>query len=150
VKQAEDTFTAELPLGEPAPADLPIPAPVPAWRRALDAAIAADPRGRQGIAERLEVTRAYVSRVAGGDLTDKPPPKFISRVQAVLMQVDCPFLGRPIPPDQCRAFAARSYAQIKQPEVAHWRACMRCTARAPYLPPARTHPAHQSDQGDEK
>lgn len=144
----EDHFAAELPGLDPAAADLPeapaaeaadlpIPAPLPAWRRALDAAIATDPRGRQGVAERLEVTRAYVSRVAGGDLAARPPARFIERVHAALMQVDCPYLGRSIPPAECRAYASRSYAQVRRHEVDHWRACLKCTARAPELAPQR-------------
>jgi hypothetical protein len=103
--------------------DMHVPAP---WRQAFDTAIATDPRGRQGVSERLGVTRAYVSRVAGGDLTPRPPPRFIARVQAVLMQVDCPHLQRALPPAECQRFAARSYAQVSQFEVAHWRACRAC------------------------
>lgn len=142
----------DTPQAEAAPpaADFPIPAPVPAWRRALDAAIATDPRGRQGVAERLQVTRAYVSRVAGGDLTAKPPPLFIERVRAALMQVDCPYLRRSIPPAECRAYADRTYAQVSPPEVAHWRACRKCDARAPELAPQRPPQGPQGPQGEAK
>lgn len=128
MKQPEYHVTAELTGIEPA------------WRAALDAAVAADPRGRQGVAERLNVTRAYVSRVVGGDLTAAPPARFIARVQAVLMQVPCPHLQRLIQPAECQAYAARTYAQINQFEVDHWRACRSCPAKAPMLPPARVQP----------
>jgi len=112
------------------------PAVAPAWVLALSTAIATDPRGKAGVAERLGVTRAYVSRVVCGDLAATPPERFVARVQAVLMQVQCPYLARLLPPDQCRSYAQRSYSQVNQFEVDHWRACRRCPNKAPPALPA--------------
>lgn len=147
MKHEHDTVTAELPhLGEPA--DLTDPAqlgdiargmlglpphapgaqhrrPVPAWRAALDAAIAADPAGKQGVALALGVSRPYVSRICSGSIP-VASPHFIVRVQAVYMQVDCPHLQRQLPPAECQAFARRTYAEVSAFEVDHWRACRRC------------------------
>ena len=141
MKQAEDSLTADLPGLDPALGDiarsllglpgthqvLPPAPPLPAWRAAFEAAIKADPRGKLGIAERLGVSRPYVSRVATGDLKRRPPPNFITRVQALLMQVDCPHLGRALAPAECHSYAQRSYAQVSQFDVHHWRACRGCT-----------------------
>lgn len=113
-----------LPPAQPKPRDLP------AWRAMLDAAVSADPAGKKGVAERLGVSRPYVSRVITGDLQHRVPAKFIARVNAVLMQVDCPYLQRPLPPADCGRYAERSYAQISSFEVDHWRACRACPNNA--------------------
>jgi hypothetical protein len=110
--------------------DIPVPAPLPAWRRALADAAAADPRGRAGVAERMGVSRVYVSRVMSGDI-DPVPDKFIGRVLAALCRVECPHLGRTLAPAECRAYAARPYRALAAAEVNHWRACQRCPNKAP-------------------
>lgn len=140
MKQPEDNRPADLPLGLPddieygavarglmgLPPAAPKPRALPAWRLALDGAIAADPAGKKGVAENLGVSRPYVSRVACGDLEARPPAKFIARVVAVYLQVDCPALQRTLPPAECRAYADRTYAQVSSFEVDHWRACRGC------------------------
>lgn len=126
MKQPEDKVTAELPLPVPEGqegADLFVPAPN--WRRALEAAVAADPQGKLGVSLKLGVSRVYVSRVMTGSMP-QAPAKFVERVVKMLMVVDCPYLCRPLQPAECRAFAARSYSQVSQFEVAHWRACRGC------------------------
>lgn len=105
---------------------------VPAWWHALQAAIEADPRSKAGVAERLGVSRPYVSRVVNFHM--KAPEAFAERVRAVYMQVACPHLGQTISPAQCRAYAGRAYGALTQFDVEHWRACQRCTARAPLAP----------------
>ena len=147
MKQAEDNATFDLPLpgagrhGIEPPADIeygPVaramlglapatPPALPAWLAALHAAVADEPAGKKGVAARLGVSRPYVSRVMCGDLKRRPPPKFIARVEAMLLQVDCPHLLRPLQPAECRGFAERRYAKIDQFEVDHWRACRGCT-----------------------
>lgn len=114
---------AGLPSQQDAP---PPPAALPAWRVALHLAIKDDPAGKKGVAERLGVSRPYVSRVATGDLARNTPVRFINRVEAVLMTTPCPHLQRPLPPGDCRRFADRNYDQISQFEVDHWRACRAC------------------------
>lgn len=156
-----DTVTAELPhlgtpgdlapeqLGDIARSLMGLPpqapgaqhralAPLPDWRLALDAAIAADPQGKAGVALRLGVSRPYVSRVTTGHMP-VAPARFVARVRAVYMQVQCPHLGRALPPGQCLAYAQRGYADVGADEVDHWRACRRCPAnpitRAPSVRP---------------
>lgn len=101
------------------------PQPLPAWRTALDTAIATDPRGKLGVAERLGVSRPYVSRVATGHIP-VASPLFVQRVVDNYLQVNCPHLQAPLPPGQCRSYAARTYTQISAHDVPHWRACLRC------------------------
>lgn len=113
-----------------AAADLPIPAPLPAWRRALEEAVQRDPRGRAGVAERIGVSRVYVSRVMSGDISPVPE-SFVGRVLAHLCRVDCPHLGRALAPSECRHYAERPYRALAAAEVNHWRACQRCPNKAP-------------------
>ena len=103
---------------------------LPAWRVVLNSAITTDPAGKKGVAERLGVSRPYVSRVTTGDLQHRVPARFIARVTAVLMQVDCPYLQRPLAPAECGRYAERSYAQVSSFEVDHWRACRACPNNA--------------------
>ena len=97
----------------------------PEWRKVLEAAIKADPRGMTGVALRLDISRPYVSRVMTGHIP-VAPKRFVRRVVDKLMQVDCPFLGEQLPPSTCAQYAGRSYAQITVHDVAHWRACRKC------------------------
>ena len=134
MKQADDTQTMELTLPAPDgidPADQrDIDRMLAAWRVVLNDAITADPAGKKGVAERLGVSRPYVSRVTTGNLQHRVPAKFIARVSAVLMRVDCPYLQRPLAPADCRSYADRSYAQVSSFEVDHWRACRGCPNNA--------------------
>lgn len=109
---------------------------VPAWRRALDAAIQADPRGRAGVAEKLGVSRPYVSRVVNFHMP-VAPASFIERVAAVYLRVQCPHLGQEIAPAECRTYSGRTYSACSQFEVDHWRACQRCPNRVATLVPAK-------------
>ena len=149
MKQDDDIYTAELALPVPESqlgniarslAGLPLLSgpeqataarpPVPAWRTALDAAIAADPRRTAGVALRLGVSRPYVSRVITGHMP-RAPQAFIDRVLATYLRVQCPHLKVSLAPSECRAYAGRSYGQITVYEVDHWRACRSCPVKAP-------------------
>jgi hypothetical protein len=111
-------------------ADLPVPAPLPAWRRALEEAVRGNPSGKAGVATLLGVSRVYVSRVMSGHI-NPVPLRFVERVNANLCRVDCPHLGRSLAPAECRAYAARPYRALAASEVGHWRACQSCPAKAP-------------------
>lgn len=123
--EALDGLARQVLAMDQAPAAVPPAPPAQGWRQALDAAIAADPKGKQGVADRLGVSRPYVSRICSGDIP-VASPLFVQRVIDAYMQVNCPHLGRCLPPGQCRSYAQRSYAQITTAEVPHWRACRRC------------------------
>lgn len=123
-----------------------VPAPAD-WRQALERAIAEHPQGKRGVAQKMAdagypVSRSYISRVAGGDLQHRPPAAFIRRVQAVLMHVACPHLGRELPPGECLQYASRKYAHISGHEVDHWRACRACpnNPTRPERPPTAGQP----------
>jgi len=105
------------------------PAGVPAWRLAFEEALRTDPRGAAGVAEKLGVSRPYVSRVYTFHMP-VAPQSFAERVTAVYMRVDCPHLCRTISPEECRQFHRRTFAVISQFEVDHWRACQRCSVKA--------------------
>ena len=171
MKQPEDTVTLELEVAEPQPSQteaLNPPAAVaspahavtpmvhegavrlmPRWWVALHAAVAADPSGRAGVAVRLDISRPYISRVMTGHIPlAEVSQRFITRVMTVLMQVDCPHLRRSLPPAQCRDYAARTYQQVDQFEVAHWRACRSCSnnpAVNPLMQPMPPRPKFEDD-----
>lgn len=128
----------------PQPPDMFAPAP---WRAALERAIASDPTGKKGVAERLGVSRPYVSRITTGHI-GRASPLFIQRVIDTLMQVDCPHLQRPLPPGQCRSYASRSYTQVSSFEVDHWRACRRCPNNALRARIGSDRPAAPQQQGE--
>lgn len=110
------------------------PATTPDWRRVLADAIATDPLGRKGVADKIGVSRVYVSRVAGGHI-DPVSPRFIARLLGWYERIACPHLRSEITPAQCRSHAQRPYKALEGPaEVEHWRACQRCTAKAPPMP----------------
>ena len=97
----------------------------PDWQALLNQAIGADKRGISGVADRMGISRPYVSRVMAGGF-DPVPASFIERVLSVYGQVECPHLRQAIEPATCRQYAGRSYSTINAAEVPHWRACRRC------------------------
>jgi transcriptional regulator with XRE-family HTH domain len=110
------------------------PAAPPDWRRVLDDAIANDPLGRKGVADKIGVSRVYVSRVASGAI-HPVSPRFIARLLGWYERITCPHLRSEITPAQCRSHAQRAYKALEGPaEVEHWRACQRCTVKAPPMP----------------
>lgn len=70
------------------------------WFLLLADAAAADPRGNQGIADRLCISRTQVSLVLSGKY--KNPKAIVQRVMATLDEHHCPYLGIAIPGEQCR------------------------------------------------
>jgi hypothetical protein len=112
------------------------PATAAPWRAALDAAIAADPQGKLGVALRLGVSRPYVSRITTGHIPEASP-RFIQRVVDTYLQVDCPHLQRSLPPGQCRSYAQLRYSEITADQVPHWRACRRCPRNPELLAPTQ-------------
>jgi len=94
------------------------------WRALLDQAIAEDPRGITGVAERIGYSRPAVSRVLAGCYPN--PGKVGAAVLAAYNLVACPHLQRGIKPDDCRAYAAMRYQAIAAAQVEHWRACRKC------------------------
>jgi hypothetical protein len=100
----------------------------PLWLQLLTAAISADPRGKAGVAERMDISRPYVCRVLSGSIP-VPSPRFIDRVLKTYQRLDCPHLGTSLAHSECQAHASRSYAALSHMEVDHWRACQRCQHR---------------------
>ena len=94
------------------------------WLPLLNQAIADDPRGITGVAERLGYSRPAVSRVLSGTYGD--PSRLAAKVLATYARIDCPHLRTSLAPDECAAYAGRSYGAITAADVPHWRACRKC------------------------
>lgn len=102
----------------------------PPWRDILAREIAADPRGKAGIAARMGVSRAYVSRALsdGASAYAKVPQTFIRRVLDLESDVDCPATGGRVARAECR--------KAVQPAPTHnplamriWRECQTCAIK---------------------
>lgn len=94
------------------------------WLPLLHQAVAADPRGITGVAERLGYSRPAVSRVLAGTYGD--PARLAAKVLATYARIDCPHLQTSLPSNECAAYAGRSYGAITAADVPHWRACRKC------------------------
>ena len=99
------------------------------WLDVLQAAVAADPRGITGVAERIGYSRTAVSLALAGRYGGNPE-RIAHAVVSMLQAVECPFLGHAIPPGVCRRFSTRSYISITAADVPHWRACRKCSHAA--------------------
>ena len=120
------------------------------WRAQLEAAVAREPRGIAGMAERMCISRTYISLVLSGKISPVSP-RFIARVRACVDTVECPHLQRTLSSPQCSAYAARPYVVITAAEVPHWRACQKCPLKAPALPPpALDHSERQKKRAPRK
>lgn len=99
----------------------------PHWPEVLAREIAADPRGKLGLSERMGVSRVYVSRVATGHIPpDQVSPRFVTRLFEALDAFECPHTRAPMAPSVCRGHASRTYESCSFAEVDHWRACQGC------------------------
>lgn len=94
------------------------------WLPILRRAIAEDPRGITGVAERIGYSRPAVSRVLGGSYGN--PDRLGAAVLATYARIDCPHLQTSLAPTECATYAGRSYGAITAADVPHWRACRKC------------------------
>ena len=101
--------------------------PAPDWRAILAREVSLHPRKKAGVADRLGVSRCYVSRAmsTGKSAFADVPRDFISRVLDLESDVDCPAVGARVPRAECR--------KANQPAPTHnplamriWRECQRC------------------------
>jgi len=101
--------------------------PAPLWRDIIEREIAADPRGKAGVADRLGVSRCYVSRVltAGKSGYQAVPRKFVLRVLDLDAEIDCPAADAKRPRAECHK--ANDPMPTWNPiAVGLWRACQTC------------------------
>ena len=112
-------------------------APVtPVWQDILAREVAADPRGKAGVAVRLGVCRSYVSRVmsAGSSAYAAVPRRFVLRVLDLDADIDCPAQGAKRPRADCHK--ANEPAPTHNPMAMRlWRECHACPHK-----PAATSP----------
>ena len=98
------------------------------WRALLVAEVARDPRKKAGVATRLGVCRAYVSRVmsTGSSAIPDVPQKFIDRVIDRFHVVDhCPATQQPQPRAICNK--SNGPAPTHNPLAMRvWRCCQTC------------------------
>lgn len=109
--------------------ELPV-TPLPEWRGILTREIDLHPRGKAGVAERLGVSRAYVSRAMsdGTSAYAKVPQTFISRVLDLESDVDCPATGGRVARAECRK--ANGPAPTHNPlAMRTWRECQTCAIK---------------------
>lgn len=97
------------------------------WRAILAREIAGDPRGKAGVAERMGVSRTYVSRATsiGASAFHDVPDHFIRRVIDLESDVDCPSIGGRTSRAECRK--ANDPAPTHNPHAMRlWCDCQRC------------------------
>lgn len=102
----------------------------PDWRTVLAREIARDPRGKAGIAQRLGVSRCYVSRVTSGGVSALAAvsPRFVSRVYDLESDVGCPATGGMIARREC--LKALAPAPTHNPQAMRiWRECQTCAMK---------------------
>ena len=109
----------------------PVVTPTPAiadWRAILAREVDLHPRGKAGVAARLGVSRAYVSRAMseGTGAYAKVPQRFIARVIDRFHVVDfCPATWQPQPRHECNK--ANRPAPTHNPLAMRiWRCCQTC------------------------
>lgn len=102
----------------------------PLWQRLLaDAIRNAGPRGKAAVAERLGVSRPYVSRVVAGDYDPVPQP-FIDRViERLYVVAECPATGQPQPRIDCRRIALGAAPTHNPLAMRIWACCQRCAEK---------------------
>lgn len=111
--------------------------PNPDWRAILAREVALHPRKKAGVAERLGVSRTYVSRATstGASAFKDVPRDFIARVLDLEADVDCPASGGRVARAECRK--ANGPAPTHNPLAMRlWRECQRC----PIKPIQETNP----------
>ena len=117
----------------------------PDWRALLEAEVKANKCGKAGVAIRLGIGRAYVSRAlaTGNTSAGFPngivPQQFIDRVIARLHVIrECPATMQPQPRTECQRIG-NGPAPIHNPlSMRIWRECQQC----PYKPSSTTPNPH--------
>ncbi|MEN9357146.1 MAG: hypothetical protein RL695_1317 [Pseudomonadota bacterium] len=114
----------------------PESAPPESWQTLLEAACARHPRGRAGVADRLGVSRAYVSRAlataAGGKsgIGSGVGEKFQRRVIDRLCEVrECPATLQAQPVSECRRIAKPAAPTHNPLLMRIWGVCQTCIYR---------------------
>lgn len=99
------------------------------WRALLSTEVASDPKGKAGVAIRLGVSRAYVSRALseGTSSFTKVPDKFITRVIDRLHVIaKCPAILQPMPRSECKRLSSRAAPTHNPRSMGIWIECQRC------------------------
>lgn len=102
------------------------------WKDRLIAEVKADPRGKAGVAERLGVSRAYVSRALtdGASAYRNVPEDFVRRVLGTYHIVVCPATNERRDRSECRS--ANGAAPTHNPLAMRiWRTCQQCQHKPP-------------------
>ena len=101
----------------------------PDWRALLAAEVETNPKGKAGVAIRLGVSRAYVSRAlsSGSAAFKAVPPKFIARVIDRLHVIpECPATGQPQPRSDCMRIGNGAAPTHNPLSMRIWIECQRC------------------------
>jgi hypothetical protein len=95
-------------------------------RALLAEAVAADPKGKAGVAARLGVSRPLIARVLSDNAPLDVSDKLAALVASLLTRFVCPHLKTEITPAQCAAYAGRAVPTSNTREVRHWKTCQTC------------------------
>lgn len=95
-------------------------------RALLAEAVAADPKGKAGVAVRLGVSRPLIARVLSENDPLEVSDKLAALVAGLLTRFICPHLKTEITPAQCAAYAGRAVPTSNTREVRHWKTCQTC------------------------
>lgn len=95
------------------------------WLSLLQQAVAADPRGRAGVAQRLGLSRSALSMVMAGSYPASTAHIAARVVELLVPRPTCPHTGEPLARTTCAVFSAA--APINSPrEMRQWRTCQTC------------------------
>lgn len=99
------------------------------WRALLTEAVAANPKGKAGVASSLGVSRTLVSRaMSQGKSALEPSTKFIDKVIKRFHTIECLITNQTQPIAECRK--ANEPAPMHNPLAMRlWRACQQCPNR---------------------
>lgn len=95
------------------------------WFKLLAAEAASNPRGNQGAADRLGISRTQVSLVLAGKY--KNPKAIVQKVMATLDEHHCPYLGVAITGEQCREVNTGPIPTWDPAAMEQRRTCQSCT-----------------------
>jgi hypothetical protein len=100
-------------------------APIANWLELLRNAAATHPKGNQGVADDLEVSRTTISLVLGGKYPAKTD-KIAAKVIDLYARLTCPHTGVEISHAECRSLSIRVVPTSSPQAMRHWRACQGC------------------------
>jgi hypothetical protein len=95
------------------------------WIELLQKATTEHPRGNQGVADDLEISRTSISLVLNGKYPAKTD-KIAAKVIDLYARLTCPHTGIEITHVACRMQSSSAVPTNSPQAMRHWRACQGC------------------------